>query len=117
MKRMRRVDLLLSAAASAVTMRLCTFSTFKRDFANCYKRSARPGSMIGIELGRVCGRRRVTSPALSVARWVHNSAVATFSELPLGPCHGGPAECTCLFLPPRHQDKEAQVAGGQRGMY
>jgi hypothetical protein len=19
----------------------------------------------------------------------------------LGPCHGGPVECTCLFLPPR----------------
>src|SRR6267143_321749 len=39
--------------------------------------------MVGIELGRVCVRRRVTSLALSVARWVHNSAVATFSEAPL----------------------------------
>src|SRR5215467_9785265 len=28
-------------------------------------------------------RRRVTSLALSVARWVHNSAMATFPEAPL----------------------------------
>jgi hypothetical protein len=40
-------------------------------------------TMVGIELGRVCVRRRVTSLALSVARWVHNSALATFSEAPL----------------------------------
>jgi hypothetical protein len=33
MKRMRRVDLLHSAGASAVTTRLCTFSTPKGDFA------------------------------------------------------------------------------------
>jgi hypothetical protein len=39
--------------------------------------------MIGIELGRVCFRQRVTNLALSVARWVHNSAMATFSEAPL----------------------------------
>ena len=39
--------------------------------------------MVGIEVGRVCCRRRVTSLALSVARWVHNSAMATFSEAPL----------------------------------
>ena len=38
--------------------------------------------MIGIELGRVCFRQRVTRLALSVARWVHNSALATFSEAP-----------------------------------
>ncbi len=40
-------------------------------------------SMVGIELGRVCGRQRATTLALSVARWVHNSAMATFSEAPL----------------------------------
>ena len=39
--------------------------------------------MVGIEVGCACCRRRVTSLALSVARWVHNSAVATFSEAPL----------------------------------
>jgi hypothetical protein len=44
---------------------------------------SRKSSMVGIELGRVCVRRRVTSLALSVARWGHNSAVATFSEAPL----------------------------------
>ncbi len=38
--------------------------------------------MVGIELGRVCGRQRATTLALSVARWVHNSAMATFSEAP-----------------------------------
>src|SRR5215472_15191726 len=38
--------------------------------------------MVGIELGRVHCRRRVTSLALSVARWVHNSTMATFSEAP-----------------------------------
>jgi hypothetical protein len=41
------------------------------------------GSMVGIELGRVCFRRRVPTLTLSVARWVHNSAMATFSEAPL----------------------------------
>jgi hypothetical protein len=39
--------------------------------------------MVGIELGRVCFRRRVPTLTLSVARWVHNSAMATFSEAPL----------------------------------
>ena len=39
--------------------------------------------MVGIELGRARCRRRVTNLALSVARWVHNSALATFSEAPL----------------------------------
>src|SRR5450759_1423168 len=37
---------------------------------------------IGIELGRVCVRQRATTLALSVARWVHNSAMATFPEAP-----------------------------------
>ena len=40
-------------------------------------------TMVGIELGRVCVRQRATTLALSVARWVHNSAMATFSEAPL----------------------------------
>src|ERR1035437_7284622 len=39
-------------------------------------------SMVGIELGRVCLRRRATTLILSVARWVHNSAIATFPEAP-----------------------------------
>ena len=38
---------------------------------------------VGIELGRAHCRRRVTRLALSVARWDHNSAMATFSEAPL----------------------------------
>jgi hypothetical protein len=39
--------------------------------------------MIGIEVGCASCWRRVTSLALSVARWVHKSAMATFSEAPL----------------------------------
>src|SRR5437588_1967819 len=39
--------------------------------------------VVGIELGRACCRRRVTTLTLSVARWDHNSAVATVSEAPL----------------------------------
>src|SRR5215469_2280642 len=39
--------------------------------------------VVGIELGRAHCRRRVTSLALSIARWVHNSAMATFSGAPL----------------------------------
>src|SRR5215469_1938607 len=39
--------------------------------------------MVGIELGRAHCRRRVTSLTVSVARWVHDSAMATFSEAPL----------------------------------
>ena len=38
---------------------------------------------VGIELGRASRRWRVTSPALSVAGWVHNSTIATFPEAPL----------------------------------
>jgi hypothetical protein len=38
------------------------------------------GFWLGIELGRAGCRRRVATLVLSVARWVHNSAVATFSE-------------------------------------
>jgi hypothetical protein len=38
---------------------------------------------VGIELGRAGLQVRVTSLALSVARWVHNSTVATFPEAPL----------------------------------
>src|SRR5450631_3499673 len=37
---------------------------------------------VGIELGRANCRWRVTSPALSVAGWVHSSTVATFPEAP-----------------------------------
>jgi hypothetical protein len=29
----------------------------------------------------------------------------------LGPCHGGPAECTCLFLPPRHRPSPVHYRG------
>ena len=39
--------------------------------------------VVGIELGRVSCRRRVTSLALSVARWVHISAMTTVPEAPL----------------------------------
>jgi hypothetical protein len=39
--------------------------------------------VVGIELGRASGRRRVTSLALSVARWVHISVMTTFPEAPL----------------------------------
>jgi hypothetical protein len=54
--------------------------------AKLYTRSLPPslwGMVVGIELGRVCVRRRATSLALSVARWVHNSAMATVPEAPL----------------------------------
>src|SRR5260370_355630 len=50
---------------------------------HCSRRPAAQRILVGIELGRVCVRRRVTSLALSVARWGHDSAVATFSEAPL----------------------------------
>ena len=29
----------------------------------------------------------------------------------LGPCHGGPAECICLFLPPRHRPAPVHYRG------
>jgi hypothetical protein len=38
---------------------------------------------VGIELGRASCKWRVTSPALSVAEWVHSSTMATFPEAPL----------------------------------
>jgi hypothetical protein len=38
---------------------------------------------VGIDLARAHGRWRVTSPALSIARWGHISTVATFHEAPL----------------------------------
>jgi hypothetical protein len=46
-------------------------------------RSAQNPSMVGIELGCVCFRQRVSTLILSAVRWVHNSAMATFSEVPL----------------------------------
>jgi hypothetical protein len=39
--------------------------------------------LVGIELGRASCKWRVTSPALSVAEWVHSSTMATFPEAPL----------------------------------
>jgi hypothetical protein len=47
--------------------------------------------MVGIELRRVCFRRRVTTLTLSVARWVRNSAMATFSEGRVGPGYCTPS--------------------------
>jgi hypothetical protein len=41
------------------------------------------GCSVGMELRRACCRWRVTSPALSVAEWVHSSTMATFPEAPL----------------------------------
>jgi hypothetical protein len=38
---------------------------------------------VGIELVRARFRWRVTAPALSLARRVHNSTIATFHEAPL----------------------------------
>jgi hypothetical protein len=29
----------------------------------------------------------------------------------LGPCHGGPVECICLFLPPRHRPSPVHYRG------
>jgi hypothetical protein len=29
----------------------------------------------------------------------------------LGPCHGGPVECTCLFLPPRPRPSPVHCRG------
>jgi hypothetical protein len=29
----------------------------------------------------------------------------------LGPCHGGPVECMCLFLPPRHRPSPVHYRG------
>jgi len=29
----------------------------------------------------------------------------------LGPCHGGPVECVCLFLPPRHRPSPVHYRG------
>ena len=52
-------------------------------YENHFTQNPGLGSVVGIELGRVCFRRRVTTLTLSVARWVRNSAMATFSEAPL----------------------------------
>jgi hypothetical protein len=40
--------------------------------------------VVGTELGCVCFRQRVSTLILSAVRWVHNSAMATFSEAPNG---------------------------------
>ena len=39
-------------------------------------------SIVGIELGRTHLRWRVSSPALSIAGWVHNSTIAMFPKAP-----------------------------------
>jgi hypothetical protein len=44
--------------------------------------------------------------ALSAAPYLCQS----FPEC-LGPCHGGPVECICLFLPPRHRPSPVHYRG------
>ena len=44
--------------------------------------------------------------ALSAAPYLCESFPAC-----LGPCHGGPVECMCLFLPPRHRPSPVHYRG------
>src|SRR5262252_96679 len=62
------------------------------DRGSCRIPSEQPGwnpekrDRLELRVGRVCGRRRVTSLALSVARWVHNSAHSrVFRSSPIMP--------------------------------
>src|SRR5215467_7180225 len=51
-------------------------SCSSRMWPKCWSVTLIDPMMIGIELGRVGFRQRVTTLVLSVARWVHNSAMA-----------------------------------------
>ena len=81
------------------------------------------GILVGIELGCACCRRRVTSLALSVARWVRNSAMATFSEAPLSgrPNFSGPVGSLGLSLVslPIHDEGQAlvRIRPGTHGLF
>jgi hypothetical protein len=56
---------------------------------------------VGIELERAHRRRRVSSRALSIARWGHNSTIATSPEAPLRSCTVGfPEYSSDLGFPP-----------------
>jgi len=61
---------------------------------------------------------------LTTGNWrnedLHLARFSTLSAAPylcesfpgcLGPCHGGSAECTCLFLPPRHRPSPVHYRG------
>jgi len=40
-----------------------------------------------------------------------HDVISVNPSLGLGPCHGGSAECTCLFLPPRHRPSPVHYRG------
>jgi hypothetical protein len=61
---------------------------------------------------------------LTTGNWrnedLHLARFSTLSAAPylcesfpacLGPCHGGPVECICLFLPPRHRPSPVHYRG------
>src|SRR6267142_7038592 len=82
--------------------------------------------MVGIELGRVgvSFARIGYTIRLTTGDWrngdFHLARFSALSAAPylcesflrcLGPCHGGFAECACLFLPPRHRPSPVHYRG------
>jgi hypothetical protein len=69
-------------------------------------RSALPTSALGLVRGVSAGCYQPLLPTGPSRRYLCES----FPRC-LGPCHGGSAECTCLFLPPRHRPSPVHYRG------
>src|ERR1039457_5319287 len=69
-----------------------------------------PLALLSFGLSLVRGVAAVCDQPLLLAGPSRRYLCESFPEC-LGPCHGGPVECTCLFLPPRHRPSPVHYRG------
>jgi hypothetical protein len=69
-----------------------------------------PLALLSFGLGLVRGVSAGCDQPLLLAGPSRRYLCESFPEC-LGPCHGGPVECTCLFLPPRHRPSPVHYRG------
>jgi hypothetical protein len=72
----------------------------------CRSRSALPSFGLSLVRGVSAGCYQPLLPTGPSRRYLCESFPGC-----LGPCHGGTAECTCLFLPPRHRPSPVHYRG------
>ena len=70
----------------------------------------RSPSPSGLGLVRGVSAELRPAPAAGAGPFPDIISANSFPEC-LGPCHGGPVECTCLFLPPRHRPSPVHYRG------
>jgi len=72
----------------------------------CQSHSALPSFSLSLVRGVSAGCYQPLLPTGPSRRYLCESFAGC-----LGPCHGGSAECTCLFLPPRHRPSPVHYRG------